>query len=140
MGTKLGTAGSLMLRGPPGQAALLAHTGICACRGAFHWRPSHPESSPWNRNDETEFLVLQRGKLQMSAIGSVNRTIFDSKHRIIGSHPDYKPSDFMFARSQSIAFRETPWESRLRPLKPWSELAAIGVLAATAAVVSVTLL
>jgi hypothetical protein len=76
----------------------------------------------------------------MSAIGSVNRANFDSKYKIIGSHADYKPSDYIFPRSQSIALREAVWESRLRPLKPWSELAAIGVLAATAAVVSVTLL
>jgi hypothetical protein len=75
----------------------------------------------------------------MSAIGSVNRTIFDSKSKIIGSHADYRPSDYMFPRTQSIALREASWESRLRPLKPWSELAAIGVLAATAAAVSVTL-
>ena len=76
----------------------------------------------------------------MSAIGLVNRTIFDSKCTIIGSHADYKPSDFMFLRSQSIAFRDAPWESRLRPLIPWSEIAAVGILAVTAAVASVTLL
>jgi hypothetical protein len=75
----------------------------------------------------------------MSAIG-VDRTVFDSKCKIIGSHADYKPSDFMFLRSQSLSFREAPWESRLRPLKPWSELAAIGVLALTASLVGVTLL
>ena len=69
----------------------------------------------------------------MSAIGSVNRNSLDAKCRIIGSHADYKLSDFRFLRSQSVAFRETPWETRLRPITPWSELAAIGIVAATVA-------
>ena len=69
----------------------------------------------------------------MSAIGSVNRDILDAKCKIIGSHADYRPSDFMFLRSQSVAFKETPWESRMRPMTPWSELAAIGIVAATVA-------
>jgi hypothetical protein len=76
----------------------------------------------------------------MSAMGSVNRSVFDAKCKIVGAHADFKLSDFMFPRSQSIAFRETPWESRLRPLRPWSDLAAIGILAVTAAVASATLL
>ena len=43
----------------------------------------------------------------------------DAKALAIGSHADYRP---LHARTQSPAFRDAPWERRLKPLKPWNEI------------------
>lgn len=42
---------------------------------------------------------------------------------VISAHADYRPQDFYFARTQSPALRAAKWESRIRPMHSWSELA-----------------
>jgi hypothetical protein len=37
----------------------------------------------------------------------------------IGAHADYCRDDYVFPRQQSLEMRETEWESRLKPMKPW---------------------
>jgi len=72
----------------------------------------------------------------MSAIGiSPN---FAARTRLIGAHADYRRTDFVFARTQSDAMRDTPWDRRLKPMRPWWEITGyaaalcIGTLVATA--------
>lgn len=70
----------------------------------------------------------------MSAIGLPRPPALTFKPRnIIASHADYRPSDFMFERTQSLTMRAAPWEKRIKPMKSWGELLlAYGALLAGA--------
>jgi hypothetical protein len=60
----------------------------------------------------------------MSAIGiSVRNAAYKPRAMVIGAHADYRPEDFFFARTQSVALREAKWESRIKPMHSWSEIA-----------------
>ena len=48
---------------------------------------------------------------------------------IIGAHADHNRMDFVFPRAQSLMLRTQPWETRLKPLKCWSELASYALVA-----------
>lgn len=50
---------------------------------------------------------------------------------VIGAHADYRPEDFFFARTQSVTLRAAKWESRIKPMHSWSEIAlySAGLLA-----------
>ena len=43
----------------------------------------------------------------------------DAKSLAIGGHAAFRP---LHARTQSPAFRDTPWEKRMKPLTPWNEI------------------
>ncbi len=47
---------------------------------------------------------------------------FAARKRIISAHADYRRSDFVFARTQSAAMRDVPWEHRLKPMWPWGAI------------------
>jgi hypothetical protein len=55
----------------------------------------------------------------------------------IGAHADFRREDFIFPRMQSRQMRETPWGTRARPMKSWSELAGMGLLLGVASFVLV---
>ena len=60
----------------------------------------------------------------MSAIGiSADNVACKPRAAVIGAHADYRPEDFFFARTQSVALRAAKWESRIRPMHSWSEIA-----------------
>ncbi|HXC55907.1 MAG TPA: hypothetical protein VNU97_11480 [Rhizomicrobium sp.] len=66
----------------------------------------------------------------MSAIGlrASGRAI--SKYSVIGATADFRHHDFFFSRTQSLAMRDLPWESRLKPIRPWHHIATLaGVVA-----------
>jgi hypothetical protein len=70
----------------------------------------------------------------MSAIGISGGAAFAP--RIISAHAEHRRNDFIFPRTQSLAFRDAPWEERIKPLRSWSEISVYGAvaLAATALV------
>lgn len=73
----------------------------------------------------------------MSAIGHFeNGVSFNEKAFLISMHADHRPQDIYFARTQSPAFRELEWKSRLKPWHSWLEIAlwvlAIGAFIAAA--------
>ena len=60
----------------------------------------------------------------MSALGiSARHAAYKPRVMVIGAHADYRPEDFFFARTQSSALREAKWESRIKPMHSWSEIA-----------------
>jgi hypothetical protein len=67
----------------------------------------------------------ERGNSIMSAIGiSGGQTAFKKRRPIlISAHADYRQQDFYFPRTQSLPMRAAKWESRIRPLHSWSEIA-----------------
>jgi hypothetical protein len=68
----------------------------------------------------------------MSAIGiSADNLACKPRVMVIGAHADYRPEDFFFARTQSVALRAAKWESRIRPMHSWSEIAlySVGLIA-----------
>jgi hypothetical protein len=56
----------------------------------------------------------------MSAIGLAHQRAFAP--RIIASHADYRRSDFVFNRTQSLEMKNAQWETRIRPMKTWGEI------------------
>jgi hypothetical protein len=63
----------------------------------------------------------------MSAIGiSAGNAAYKARPMVISAHADYRPEDFYFARTQSVALRAAKWESRIRPMHSWSEIALYG--------------
>jgi len=46
--------------------------------------------------------------------------------RIIASHADHRRSDFIFNRTQSLEMKSAPWETRIRPMKTWSQIGSYG--------------
>ncbi len=73
----------------------------------------------------------------MSAAGIVP---FAKRARVIGAHADHNRADFVFLRTQSLTFRDVPWEGRLKPMKSWSEIALYGGATVFGAVLLVSLL
>ena len=81
----------------------------------------------------------------MSAMGISNVRAYPalprrSPPRIICAHADHRRSDFIFQRTQSLTMRAAPWETRIRPMRSWSQIATYGailLLAATTLLVSV---
>jgi hypothetical protein len=64
----------------------------------------------------------------MSAIGiSGHESPFKHRPMLISAHADYRPQDFYFSRTQSVSLRSAEWESRIRPMHSWSELALYGL-------------
>jgi hypothetical protein len=59
----------------------------------------------------------------MSAAGLAQLT-YSPRRKIIASRADHNRSDFIFSRTQSREMRGTPWESRIRPMRTWSEIGA----------------
>lgn len=60
----------------------------------------------------------------MSAIGiSSGHARYPRTSTCISAHADYRPQDFYFSRTQSQALRAATWESRIRPMHSWSEIA-----------------
>ncbi len=72
----------------------------------------------------------------MSAIGMSARLA----PRFISAHADHRRSDFVFARTQSLNFRDAPWERRLKPMRTWSEIGAYGAAALAATVLMTALI
>lgn len=73
--------------------------------------------------------------MRASAVRRVSefvQTDFGEPTYTIGAHADHRREDFVFPRMQSRTMRETPWASRSRPMKSWSEIAVI-ILAVSAA-------
>jgi len=66
----------------------------------------------------------------MSAAGLVHARTF--RPRIIASHADHRRSDFVFSRTQSREMKNAPWESRITPMKTWSEIGSYGGVAVLA--------
>ena len=61
----------------------------------------------------------------MSAAGLAPEPLF-RRPRIIASHADYRRSDFIFNRTQSLEMKSVPWKSRIKPMKTWSEIGSYG--------------
>ena len=63
----------------------------------------------------------------MSAIGQAPKAKL-----LISAHSNYRREDFIFARTQSCTLRDTPWDSRLKPLRSWDSIlySALGVAGA----------
>jgi hypothetical protein len=55
------------------------------------------------------------------------RESFNSGTFPIGLHADHRPQDVFFPRTQSPAFRDAEWESRIAPLRSWSQFALWGL-------------
>jgi hypothetical protein len=74
----------------------------------------------------------------MSAIGLLSGGSAPKKSRVIGAHADFRPEDFRFARTQSRRLSESRWESRIKPMHSWGEIAlyATGGVVLTVAVVT----
>ena len=53
----------------------------------------------------------------MSAIG-----LHHSPKMIVSAHADYRHQDFRFARTQSPAQRDLPWENPIKPLQSWDRV------------------
>jgi hypothetical protein len=53
----------------------------------------------------------------MSAIG-----LRHGSKAIVSAHADYRWQDFMFARTQSPAQRDLPWENPIKPLQSWDRV------------------
>ena len=62
----------------------------------------------------------------MSAIGISSGPATCIPRRIISAHAEHRRSDFVFQRTQSPSFRDTPWDHRLKPLRTWGEIGAYG--------------
>jgi hypothetical protein len=63
----------------------------------------------------------------MSAIGiSAGNIARKPRPMVISAHADYRPEDFYFARTQSVTLRAAKWESRIKPMHSWSEIALYG--------------
>jgi hypothetical protein len=76
----------------------------------------------------------------MSAIGiSARNVAYKPRAIVIGAHADYRPEDFFFARTQSLSLRAAKWESRIRPMHSWSEIALYGAGLMAVLAVAVTL-
>ena len=77
----------------------------------------------------------------MYALGISNGPGIAIPRRIISAHADHRRSDFVFQRTQSAGFRDTPWDRRLKPLRTWSEIGSYcGVALAAATVLTTTLI
>jgi hypothetical protein len=61
----------------------------------------------------------------MSAAGLAQEPLF-RRSRIIASHADHRRSDFIFNRTQSLEMKSAPWESRIKPMRSWSEIGTYG--------------
>ncbi|HEX2590557.1 MAG TPA: hypothetical protein VHL34_03640 [Rhizomicrobium sp.] len=57
----------------------------------------------------------------------------------IGAHADYRPSDYLYARTQSLQMRDTPWESRIKPLPNWRNYGIQALTVAAAVALTFTL-
>jgi hypothetical protein len=76
----------------------------------------------------------------MSAIGISGASPFVRKPRIIAAKADYRRSDFIFPRTQSLTMRDAPWAKRTRRLYSWSQIGGYGAAAALAATALMTVL
>lgn len=68
-----------------------------------------------------------REEADMSAIG------YSSRYKLISANADYRRSDFIFPRTQSLSLRDAPWGRRLSPMRSWAEIGTYGAGAALAA-------
>jgi hypothetical protein len=65
---------------------------------------------------------IESGNTEMSAAGLAQGQNYATRTRVISAHADYRRSDFMFSRTQSHTMRDTPWDTRIKPMRPWSEI------------------
>ena len=47
----------------------------------------------------------------------------------ISAYADYRP---LYPRTQSLTFRNTPWGTRMKPLRTWNELGTYAIAASVA--------
>ncbi|MBV9044801.1 MAG: hypothetical protein JO348_01980 [Alphaproteobacteria bacterium] len=73
----------------------------------------------------------------MSAMGIAAGPGFKKRPQFISAKADYRRSDFVFNRTQSLNMRAMPWERRLKPLRSWSD---IGAYAGSSVIAAITLL
>jgi hypothetical protein len=73
----------------------------------------------------------------MSAAGLAGRPEIGLR---ISAQADYKRSDFYFPRTQSLSFRDMPWERRLRPQRSWGEIGTFAVIACAGTLLMTTLM
>jgi hypothetical protein len=73
----------------------------------------------------------------MSAAGLARRPEIGLR---ISAQADYRRSDFIFPRTQSLAFRDMPWEGRLRPRRSWGEIGTYAVIFCAGSVLMTTLI
>lgn len=52
--------------------------------------------------------------------GARNPGLANEPPQVICAHADYRREDYMFQRTQSLAMRSLEWDSRLKPLRPWT--------------------
>ena len=71
----------------------------------------------------------------MSAIG-----LHHNPKAIISAHAEYRRQDFMFARTQSPAQRDLPWENPIKPLQSWDRVVYAWTGVAIFALAGLTLL
>lgn len=58
----------------------------------------------------------------------------------ISAAADWRHEQLVFARQQSLAMRQMPWESRIKPLRSWGSLAVAWAAAAVLALAALALL
>ena len=122
------------------------------CRDAFDRLATGPRekhiAQPSGKGQERSESLLrfspqkdfERGNSIMSAIGITGGPPVYKKRRpiLIGAHADYRQEDFFFPRTQSLPMRDAEWESRIKPMHSWSEIAlySVGIFALCAVAVS----
>jgi hypothetical protein len=123
------------------------------CGDAFDRRATSPRerhiAQPSAKGQERSESLLrfppqkdfERGNSIMSAIGITGGpTAYRKKRRpiLIGAHADHRQEDFFFPRTQSLPMRDAEWESRIKPMHSWSEIAlySAGIFALCAVAVS----
>jgi hypothetical protein len=74
----------------------------------------------------------------MSAVGLVQAPL-SRPTRFIASHAEYRRSDFIFNRTQSLEMKSARWESRIKPMRTWGEIGTYGGVAFLATILATTL-
>lgn len=61
------------------------------------------------------------------------------RRTIISAHAEYRPNDYVFARTQSRAQSRLEWEHREAPLHSWAQMLfpALSVLVAAVAILQI---
>jgi hypothetical protein len=71
----------------------------------------------------------------MSAAGLAQTRLFPP--RIIASHAEHRRTDFIFSRTQSLEMKSAQWETRIKPMRSWSEIGSYAGVAAMATLLTV---
>ena len=80
--------------------------------------------SPWPATTQAPSLAQELEVIVSTAV----------KHTIVSAHAEYRPNDYVFARTQSRAQSRLAWEDRKAPLHSWTQMLfpALGALTAAA--------